>query len=85
MDWWRSAEAVSSSFNNHSISSSLFHSDTYLLWADRLKDVSKSLFSPSGPTAAGKPHGSISFCLLLKSYFVVPLYIPKADVAAPFG
>lgn len=63
LEWWRSGEAVWSLFNNHGVSSCVFCPDTYSLQADRLKDVSKSLLSPSGLLAAGTSHTSVSVSL----------------------
>lgn len=84
LEWWRSGEAVWSLFNNHGVSSPVFFPDTYSLRADRLKDVSKSLLSPSGLLAAGTSHTSVSLFRLFKSDFCSAL-LEQADVPPSIG
>lgn len=79
LEWQSSPEIVLSSFNNHGVYSFVFYPDTYWLWTDRLKDISKSLFPPSGVVGCRHiSHFYFSVCLLFKSDFAVLLYIPKA-------
>lgn len=76
-EWQRSTEAISSSFNSRSIYSSVFRADTYSLWADRLKDASEYLFSPSGLLAAGTPHTSSSPFEQISAFLMqVPEVVP---------